>query len=203
VALLSFALIKLTFVAIKWNPDVSVFDEANQHQTEAEGKNLDEDNFQIAISVTEAGTGEIKHSPKYVDWLLTAWTSENSAYKKEYIGGLHPCTEEEYAKFHPRATSSRMLFDNLKKENAWMCMNDYDFEGKKISKTLFGITGNNSRTLDMIFIPCIPKQLTPYNKHLVDKECIADYKDPKSLEKKLNESISYVGRPQINIMTNN
>ena len=47
--------------------------------------------------------------------------------------------------------------------------------------------------MDIQFIPCIPKQLTSYNKHLVDKECIADYNDPKNLENKLQESKDYLG----------
>ena len=52
-----------------------------------------------------------------------------------------------------------------------------------------------NRNIEVIFIPCVPKQLTLYNKHLVDKECIADLKDPKSLEAKLKESKAYLGRP--------
>ena len=55
----------------------------------------------------------------------------------------------------------------------------------------------------MNFIPCIPKQLTPYNKHLVNKECIADYKDPKSLAKKLQDSKDYLGEPSMEIASNN
>lgn len=39
----------------------------------------------------------------------------------------------------------------------------------------------------------MPKQLTPYNKHLVDKECIADLKNPKSLEAKFKQSKAYLG----------
>jgi hypothetical protein len=39
-ALFAFGVLKLTFVAIRWNPEVSVFDEAGQHVTEEEGINL-------------------------------------------------------------------------------------------------------------------------------------------------------------------
>jgi len=53
-----------------------------------------------------------------------------------------------------------------------------------------------------MYIPCIPKQKTPENEHLVDKECIADYKDKKSLENKLESSKTYLGRPQLNIVAN-
>jgi hypothetical protein len=64
-------------------------------------------------------------------------------------------------------------------------MNTTDDKGKVIPKLLFGVSGVDARTLDVIFKPCIPKQLTPENKHLVDSECIADYRDKKSLDNKL------------------
>jgi hypothetical protein len=67
---------------------------------------LDELNFQIAIAVTDSITGHLKHDPKYVDWLLTVWVVEKGAHKKEHVGGLHPCTENEYLKFYPRAVGA-------------------------------------------------------------------------------------------------
>jgi hypothetical protein len=63
-------------------------------------------------------------------------------------------------------------------------MDKYDKEGKEFARTIFGTTGVDTRSYEIIYIPCVPKQLTPYNKHLVDKECIADLKDPQALEKK-------------------
>ena len=66
-----------------------------------------------------------------------------------------------------------------------MCLNDLDANGKKLNKNIYGTTGADFRNLDIALIPCVPKQLTPYNKHLVGKECMADLKDPKSLQAKL------------------
>ena len=63
-------------------------------------------NFQIAIAVTDSTTKQFKHDPAYVDWLLTVWVVEKGAYKKEHVGGLHPCTEDEYLQFYPRAVSA-------------------------------------------------------------------------------------------------
>jgi hypothetical protein len=63
-------------------------------------------------------------------------------------------------------------------------MDKYDREGKEISKTLYGESQLNYSKIELNYIPCIPKQLTDKNKHLVDKECIADLKDPKAVEKK-------------------
>ena len=44
-ALIAFGSLKLTIVITKYNPDVSVFDEAEQHGTKEEGMNLDDINF--------------------------------------------------------------------------------------------------------------------------------------------------------------
>jgi hypothetical protein len=44
-------------------------------------------------------------------------------------------------------------------------MNDYDSNGKKFDKTLFGAADLESRVFDYSFVPCTPKQLTPENEH--------------------------------------
>jgi hypothetical protein len=61
-------------------------------------------------------------------------------------------------------------------------MSDFTFE--KVFNVYGGDTGLDGIVNELNYIPCIPKQLTGKNKHLVDKECIADLKDPKALEKK-------------------
>jgi len=60
-------------------------------------------------------------------------------------------------------------------------MNRLDNKGKPLNRKLFGTTGNENRSIELSFIPCVPKQITDYNRYLEDKECLADYKDPKSL----------------------
>lgn len=77
-----------------------------------------------------------------------------------------------------------------------MCLNKFDFEGNEIKHGVLGSAGSGGteyRLLDVTLRPCIPKQLTPYNKHLVDKDCIADYNDPASLKAKLKQSMDYLG----------
>ena len=83
-----------------------------------------------------------------------------------------------------------------------MCLDHVDSTGKKIDLKLFGQNGLDAKTLDLNYIPCIPKQLTTKNKHLIDKECIVDYNSPKSLRDKLKATQDYIGRPAISIMTN-
>jgi hypothetical protein len=113
------------------------------------------------------------------------WSSLNGGFVVDSEGGTHPCTEEDLAKFYKPALGSKKAFDFIKNQNEILCMDKYDKEGKEFPRNIFGETGNDNRTIEIIYIPCIPKQLTPYNKHLVEKECIADLKDPQALKKKL------------------
>jgi hypothetical protein len=58
----------------------------------------------------------------------------------------------------------------------------------------------------LVVSACIPEQLTAKNKHLYDKECIADYKNPDGkygLNKKLEETHDYLGAPALLILSNN
>ena len=59
-----------------------------------------------------------------------------------------------------------------------MCIDDLGFDGNKYSRSLYGPNGSPNRTFDLVITPCIPEQLTDKNKHLYDKGCIADYKNP-------------------------
>ena len=64
-------------------------------------------------------------------------------------------------------------------------MNELDDKGEKLNTKIYGATGNSFKSIEVAFIPCIPKQITKENKHLVDKECLADLKSKKSLAAKL------------------
>jgi hypothetical protein len=78
-------------------------------------------------------------------------------------------------KFYPPTLSSAKAFDNYKSK--LMCINETDYEGKPFSRKIYGHTGGEYRAIELNLIPCKPKQLTPYNAHLKDKECIADLKN--------------------------
>ena len=82
-------------------------------------------------------------------------------------------------------------------------MDKLDLKGKVIEKSIYGSHGADYRSIELLIIPCIPKQLTKENKHLVDTECIADLKSPSALKKKFNESKAYLGRPSLGVVYNN
>jgi len=72
-----------------------------------------------------------------VDFQVTLWKAVNGHYEKEHVGGLHPCTDQDYQKFYPRAYSADKTFEHFKKKKAMMCLNDLDYEGQKISKNIY------------------------------------------------------------------
>lgn len=94
---------------------------------------------------------------------------------------MHVCTEQELTKFNPPSRGSKKEFDALKNDKTLMCMDENDYNGNLINKRLFGSTGNSFRSVEIALIPCVPKQITRWNKHLINSECLADLNSPKSL----------------------
>ena len=120
---------------------------------------MDEHGFQIAFTLTDVITGELKHDPKFVSWQVITWgVRDDGSYFREYESGLHPCTELDYATFYERDPNQfEKKFDHFRKRNEWMCLDEVDFKGNKINKNLYGIGGSTSRSIDVAIIPCIPK----------------------------------------------
>ena len=130
---------KFAFIVIRHNPSISEFDEINQHLTEEEGIDLEKNNFQIAIVVTDSSTGEVLHDPRYVDFQVVTWDTKGGGLYKEFVSGMHPCTETEYSKFYKRSITAMKNYDRFKKENAFMCLDDVDKKGNKLPTNLYGV----------------------------------------------------------------
>lgn len=50
------------------------------------------------------------------------------------MADVHPCTEEEYAKFWPAAPGSKWNIETIRKKKGWMCPNDVDIWRKPFWK---------------------------------------------------------------------
>ena len=118
---------------------------------------------------------------------FVSYKYDQGTYLKEF-GKMHVCTPEEIEKFSKPSGSSRRIFESFINKKAMMCPNQLDDNGNPINLNLYGINGRFGEGLEYQIRPCIPKQLTPENKHLVDKECIADYNSPESMAAKFKES---------------
>jgi len=92
--------LKLTFVAFKINPNIAVYEENDLHLEEAEGIDLNKNQFEMAVVITDVSSGEVKHDPRFVDWIYINWGYKDGKYVKEFEGSMHPCNEADFAKFH-------------------------------------------------------------------------------------------------------
>lgn len=89
------------------------------------------------------------------------------------------------------------------KSNALYCFDDIDLEGRVWNKNLFGFNEDEAfRKFDLVYLPCIPEQITDENKHLASSKCLADYNNKKSLEERLQKSIDYSKKPRLTFVYN-
>jgi hypothetical protein len=202
IAIFVFACLKLSFVVIKFNPAISVFKEPFQYETEDKALDMKKLKFKIGFFALDFETQEVKNDPKYVNWRLKTYLIKDNALKYIKEAGLHKCTEQEYEEFYEPAESNKNYFEKHKKAKSFMCLNEFDNNGDKVDYKLYGGLGSGLAH-DIEFFPCIPKQLTPYNEHLVEKECIADLNDKNSVDKKLKDSMDYLGKiPALSVVYN-
>jgi len=82
-----------------------------------------------------------------------------------------------------------------------MCIDEVDKNGTPMRTKLWG-REVSKQVVDITLIPCIPEQITDANRHLVNKKCLADYNNPASLKAKFNASKAYLGRPAMEIVSN-
>ena len=113
--------------------------------------------------------------------------------------GVHPCSEEDYGKFYPRAEKAKEKFEDLRKKKAWMCIDERDEEGVLVNQNLFGSDENGpNRRLEIIYKPCVP---TVMEWHQNDTDyatkCLVERNDPVAYEKKLEEIKKWIGTPDL------
>jgi hypothetical protein len=107
--------------------------------------------------------------------------------------GTHICTEEDWSKFYKPSKSSKAKIDFVKRKGVMMCLDDLDLKGSQVKKNLFGVDDvHPHRRIDLVYLPCIPEQITPANKGENDTKCLADLEDPDSMTAKLEDSIKYL-----------
>jgi hypothetical protein len=60
------------------------------------------------------------------------------------------------------AKSSANKVEKIKATNSFLCLDEHDTQGKPVNLRLFGKDDSSPhRKLELLAIPCIPKQLTP------------------------------------------
>ena len=126
-------------------------------------------------------TGKVKHEKKHVEWYGAIFENDGTRDTLTQKIGVHKCTGEDFAKFYKMAEQSNKMFETYRDE--LFCLDNLDINGVQINKKLYGSTWvQENRSFGLIFIPCIPEQITEKNKDKEDEMCLADYKNQTSLD---------------------
>ena len=163
--------------------------------------------FKIAFAVKKAEADEFLDNKYYVQWKAMIIEGSYSQEKKEIrrTVGVHKCLPSDYAQFYPLSNQNEEHLAELEhlKPHLW-CLNDSDDQGNVLTQQSFygPIDGTSHRRLDIIYQPCIPRQLDENNKHMEGEKCLADYHDLDNLEDRLTKSIEYLGTPVVKIYHN-
>ena len=73
-----YSVIKLIFLIIKHNPNISTFTEYDVFDSEATAIELADQNFHMAFAVRDYKTNEYKSDPRYVTWRVDVFEGDGS-----------------------------------------------------------------------------------------------------------------------------
>ena len=74
----AYASIKLYFLVVKHNPNISTFTDYDMFDKEETGINLDDAAFQIAFAVRDYRSNTYKNDPAYVTWRVDVFEGDGS-----------------------------------------------------------------------------------------------------------------------------
>jgi len=130
-----------------------------------------------------------------VTWQAFVW--EESPDSKTSIRKdlkVQRCDEKHFEKFYPPSKTYEKQIEKLKANKTFWCFDREYLDGSPMNTSMFGLSDMDvSRIFDFTFTPCIPKQITDENRNNASKECLADLKNDADMERKLNQSIEYLG----------
>jgi hypothetical protein len=119
-----------------------------------------------------------------VRWFAEIVEEDEDAVHTRKIVGVHYCTAADRAKFFQPNLSSKKKIEKLFAQEKMFCLDSTDWNGKPLE--LFGPTDVLAhRRLDIIYMPCEPKQLTRKNRRKAKKECLVNLKSKKALKRRL------------------
>jgi hypothetical protein len=73
-----------------------------------------------------------------------------------------------------------------------MCMDEFDYDGKKINFDLYGQLGSDYRYVEMNVIPCKPEQLSLENAATAKTSCVVDRNDKQAVADRLVATKEYI-----------
>ena len=112
--------------------------------------------FAMAFGLAD-GASRLVNDPFFVRWQATYnryVIDENGKRSEKTPIELHPCTAEDFAKFHPADERKKALIDDMKKNGGLFCA-----DWKKHGVKLWGEDRDNAYSLlDVNALPCHVRQ---------------------------------------------
>ena len=116
---------------------------------------------------------------------------------------MHECDDADYAKFHTPSESAATRIAVLKFSRALMCLNKKDSNGKDAMPSLYGPDENYPhRRIELMYRPCEPVKMDPSTVHLHHDACLIAEKNDEEYGKRLNDTITWLTQPDLNIVYN-
>jgi hypothetical protein len=138
--------------------------------------------FKVAFAVKGAESDEFLDNKYYVEWKAMifegSYNQSKQAIKRNV--GVHKCLESDYQQFYPLSNKNEVDIAELEslKPHLW-CLDDKDEQGQILNhQSFYGpIDTTSHRRLDIMYQPCIPRQIDEYNKDMEGEKCLADFAD--------------------------
>jgi len=148
-------------------------------RTETDLMDLRSHNFHIAFAVeTIIGQDMIPiHDQDFVEWVPHFETTYGDGTSNRTIISSHKCTKEDYAKFSDPTLADEESVNLMKEKNALFCLDENDKFGKPIDFNVYK-GGVKSRSLVLLYRPCVPRLRTPENN--ATEKCLMDEPDNKT-----------------------
>ena len=152
--------------------------------------------FKFAFAMRGYLDHEIKNKTNMVEWEVHVYKGNGSSEYTEFEVGVHACNDSDYKDFYTLSKKSKPRFDDFKEKGSFLCMNDYDVNGLKVDKNLFGPDENTPhRRFELIFKPCKPTVMTADQDY--NTTCLVRNKTRAAYDEKLKEIITYIGMAEL------
>ena len=143
-----FAIMKIQDLLMRKNPNITTFVDPNAF-TQADTFNTGEEGFQIAVALNNYGKDAVEQA-RYIKFVARKMIQNGDDWTVTYYP-LHPCTDEDFAKFHPSEMRSTDAIDRYRNEGGMWCM---DWQAAQIE--VYGTWRVDSvyQAIDLMAVPC-------------------------------------------------
>ena len=144
-------------------PNISSYPIRNGRSV-SEKINLKTYNFQLAFAA-EKIINNVDESAleddNYAEWAVFVET-KNGTNVVNQVWPYHKCMAEDYDKFNPIVEEKKQLLE--KKRDQFYCLDGTDKFGNELDLKIYGkYDSHMSRTISIVYRPCIPRQQGPQN----------------------------------------